>query len=133
MQKILIIHSSEGNLEDVVQGIAEGARSKGNQVDILSTKDNDKIVNFFPYDLVLAGSPTLGVFKGKVAPDLAPYLARCKRTIGKDAIAFVTPGAFGTTRALKEVMGELEKLGCVVRNFVSLKNKKEGIEFGQRL
>ncbi len=133
MRKILIIHSEEGNLKGVVQGIAEGAGSNGHRVDIISTKDRNKIVTFFPYDLILTGSPTLGFFKGKIAGDIKHFLSQCKRTAGKSAIAFVTPRAFATTRALKILMAELEKLGCIVKDFANLRNKNEAISFGKKL
>ncbi len=120
-------------MSEIARGIAEGARSNGYQVDVLSTEDKDRPVTFFPYDLVLTGSPVLGFFKGKMAEDLRPYLQKCKRTRGKKAIAFVTPGLFGTTRVLKQVMSELEKLGCIVKNFVSLKNREDAFNFGKDL
>lgn len=133
MQKILIIHSEEGNIKEIARGIAEGARGNGHQVDLISTGERSKMVTFFPYDLILAGSPTRGFFKGKIAGDIGPFLSECKRTAGKTAIAFVTPRAFATTKALKLLMGELEKLGCIVKNFTSLKNRKEAVSFGQQL
>ncbi|ACL70558.1 hypothetical protein Hore_18090 [Halothermothrix orenii H 168] len=133
MQKILIIHSEEGNIEEIARGIAEGARKNGHQVDILSTRDRGRVVSFFPYDLILVGSPTRGIFKGKIGKDLPPYLRECKRTAGKTAMAFVTPRFFATTTALKKVMAELEKLGCFVKNFASLKNRGEAVRFGEKL
>ena len=133
MRRILIIHSEEGNLKEVAQGIAEGANINGHRVDILSTKDRSKLVTFFPYDLILTGSPTLGFFKGKIAGDIKHFLGQCKRTAGKSAIAFVTPRAFATTKALKLMMAELEKLGCIVKDFVNLRSKNEAINFGKKL
>jgi menaquinone-dependent protoporphyrinogen IX oxidase len=131
MQKILIIYSQEGKIKDIADGIAEGAKNKGNQVDLISTEERGRLVTFSPYDLVIVGSPTRGFFKGKIADDLPPFLGNCKRTTGKTTMAFVTPKAFATTRALKLVMAELEKLGCIVKNFASLKNRTEAVAFGQ--
>jgi menaquinone-dependent protoporphyrinogen IX oxidase len=130
--KILIIHSVEGDVDEIARGLSEGARKNGHQVDIISTKEN-KNITFFPYDLVIVGSPTRGFFKGKIATDISPFLSQCKRTMGKTAIAFVSPRAFATTRALKVLMGELEKLGCFVKDFASLSNYNGGVEFGRTL
>ncbi len=130
--KILIIHSVKGDIDQIAKGLSEGAQKKGHQVDIVSTREN-KIVNFFPYDLVIVGSPTRGFFKGKIATDISPFLNQCKRTMGKKAFAFVTPKAFATTSALKILMGELEKLGCFVKDFTSLSNYNDGLEFGSTL
>ncbi|HLV10728.1 MAG TPA: DNA-binding response regulator [Halanaerobiales bacterium] len=130
--KILIIHSVEGDAGKIARGLGEGSRKNGHQVDVINTKESRNI-NFFPYDLIIVGSPTIGFFKGKIAKDLSPFLGQCKRTVGKDAIAYVSPRAFATTKALKALMGELEKLGCVVKNFTSLKSYNDGLEFGTNL
>lgn len=133
MQKILIIHSINGKLDEIAGGIAEGLRHNGHQVDILSTAYKERPVTFHPYDLVLAGSPTRGIFKGKVSEDIPPFLKKCKRTAGQKTIAFVTPRFFATTRALRSLMAELEKLGCIVYNFSSLKNRQQAVKFGESL
>lgn len=133
MQKILIIHSNEGDLTQIAQGIAEGAGKKGHQVDVVNAKDSGRPITFFSYDLVIAGSPTRGFFRGQIAEDIRPFFQQCKRTAGKQVIAFVTPRAFATTKALKMLMGELEKLGCFVKNFISLSSKQEAIKFGEKL
>jgi len=133
MKKILVIHSTEGKLKNIAQGIAEGAGRKGNQVDLVSTADKGKVITFFPYDLVLVGSPSKGFIKGKIAEDVRPFLNQCKRTAGKEAVAFVTPSGFATDKALKVLMSELEKLGCFVNNFKTLKSKDDAVTFGERL
>lgn len=133
VKRILIIHSVEGKLKEIAQGIAEGAGNKGNQVDVISTKDQGKVVTFFPYDLVLVGSPAGGLIKGKIADDIRNFLKQCKRTAGKEAVAFVTPKGIATDKALKVLMGELEKLGCFVNNFKTLKNRQAAVTFGESL
>lgn len=133
MKKILLIHSTEGKLPEITQGIAQGASNQGHQVDIISTKQQGKVVTFFPYDLVLLGSPARGFIRGKIASDIRPFLSQCKRTAGKKAIAFVTPSYFATNKALKTLMGELEKLGCFVNDFTTLRSKSDGVDYGQKL
>lgn len=133
MKKVLIIYSVEGKLKEIAEGIAEGAGKNGYQVDVISTRDQGKVVTFFPYDLIVVGSPAYGFIKGKIASDIQPFLSQCKRTSGKEAVAFVTPKAIATDRALKVLMGELEKLGCFVNNFAALKSKQNAVAFGEQL
>ena len=133
MPKILIIYSKEGDTKDLAEGIAEGARNNGYEVELQDTENNGRPVSFFPYDLVIAGAPTKGIFRGKIPSDLKSFLKDCKRTGGQDAIAFVSPRYFATNKALKKVMGELEKLGCIVKDFRSIKNRKEAVNFGKAL
>lgn len=133
MQKILIIYSKEGDIKDIAEGIAEGAREEGYQVELKDTEIDGRPVSFFPYDLVIAGAPTQGIFRGKIPSDLSSFLKECKRTGGQDAMAFVTPRFFATNKALKLVMGELEKLGCIVKDFRKIKNRKEAVQFGKKI
>lgn len=133
MQKILIIYSKEGNIKEIAEGIAEGAREKGYKVDLQDTEYTGRPITFSPYDLVIAGAPTQGIFRGKVPSDLSSFLQECKRTGGQNAMAFVTPRFFATNKALKLVMGELEKLGCIVNDFRIIKNKNEAVDFGKAL
>ena len=133
LQKILIIYSKEGDIKDIAEGIAEGARENGYQVELKDTEIDGRPVSFFPYDLVIAGAPTQGIFRGKIPSDLSSFLKECKRTGGQDAMAFVTPRFFATNKALKLVMGELEKLGCIVKDFRKIKNRKEAVQFGKTI
>lgn len=133
MKKILIIYSIEGKLKEIAEGIAKGAGKNGYQVDVISTKAQGKVVSFFPYDLILVGSPAYGLIKGKIAADIQPFLSQCKRTSGKEAVAFITPKALATDKALKVLMGELEKLGCFVNNFATLKSEQSAVVFGEQL
>lgn len=133
MARVLIIHSNSRKLKTISEGLAEGARNQGNEVDILSTEENKRSINFHSYKLVLIGSPTRGIFRGKIAKDIPPYLKKCKQTIGQIVIAFVTPRLFATTKALRKLMNQIEKQGCFVKDFTSLKNKKEAVEFGKNI
>ncbi|MFW5991586.1 MAG: flavodoxin family protein [Halanaerobiaceae bacterium] len=133
MKKILVIHSTEGKIPEISSGIAQGASARGHQVDVISTKDQGKVISFFPYDLILLGSPARGFIRGKIASDIRPFLSQCKRTAGKKAIAFITPSYFATNKALKILMGELERLGCFVNDFATLRSKSDGKDYGQNL
>ncbi|MFW6022034.1 MAG: flavodoxin family protein [Halanaerobiaceae bacterium] len=133
MKKILIIHSKEGKLDELAEGIAQGAGNNGNKVDIINTVNQEKVITFYPYDLIIVASPTKGFFRGKIAGDIRPFLSQCKRTAGNDAIAVVTPHGFATNKALKILMSELEKLGCFVNDFKSLKARREAVKFGKQI
>jgi len=130
LQKVLIIYSTEGDLKKIAEGIAQGARQKGYEVELFDTGYSGRPISFYKYDLVVAGAPTQGIFRGKIPSDLSKFLKDCKRTTGQEAMAFVTPRFFATNKALKKVMGELEKLGCIVKDFRTIKNEKEAKEFG---
>lgn len=133
LKKILIIYSNEGKLKELAEGIAEGAEKKGYEVDLQDSEVSGRPISFFAYDLVIAGAPTLGIFRGRIPSDLINIFKECKRTAGQEAMAFVTPRYFATNKALKKLMRELEKLGCIVKDFRTLKNEKQAFDFGKDL
>lgn len=133
MQRLLIIHTPDADLKDIAEGIKEGAESKGFRVDLKSTQDIGSGVSFYPYDLILAGSPTEGIFRGKIDQSLNKFLSEAKRTVGKDAVAYVKPRFFATNKALKKVMAALESQGCIVKNFKAIKNYQSAVEFGKNI
>ncbi|SFL17285.1 hypothetical protein [Halanaerobium salsuginis] len=133
MQRLLIIHTPDQDLTDIAEGIKQGAETQGFRVDLKNTKDLGSGISFYPYDLILAGSPTQGIFRGKIDDSLARFLSEAKRTGGKDAVAFVKPRFFATNKALKKVMSALETQGCIVKNFRAIKNHQSAVEFGKNI
>lgn len=133
MQRLLIIHTPDADLKDIAEGIKEGAEAQGFRVDIKNTNDIGNGVSFYPYDLILAGSPTKGIFRGKIDQSLNKFLSEAKRTVGKDTVAFVKPRFFATNKALKKVMSALESQGCIVKNFKAIKDHQSAVEFGKNI
>ncbi len=133
MQRILIIHTPDDEIKDIAEGIKEGAEAEGFRAELKNTADTGNTVSFYPYDLVIAGSPTHGIFKGKIDNSLKEYLSDSKRTVGQDAVAFVKPRLFATNKALKKVMAALEAQGCIVKNFKAISNHQEAVEFGKNI
>lgn len=133
MQRLLIIHTPDADLKEIAEGIKEGAESQGFRVDIKNTKDIGNGVSFYPYDRILAGSPTKGIFRGKIDQSLNKFLSESKRTVGKEAVAYVKPRFFATNKALKKVMSALEAQGCIVKNFKAIKDHQSAVEFGKNI
>lgn len=133
MQRLLIIYTPDADLKDIAEGIKEGAETQGFRVDMKNTKDIGNGVSFYPYDLVAAGSPTKGIFKGEIDKSLNKFLSESKRTVGSDAVAYVKPRLFATNKALKKVMAALESQGLIVKNFKAIKDHQSAVEFGKNI
>jgi hypothetical protein len=133
LQRILIIHTPDKDIKDIAEGIKEGVESNNIRAELRNTADTGNTVSFYPYDLVVAGSPTLGIFKGKIDNSLNKFLADAKRTVGQEAYAFVKPRFFATNKALKSVMAALEAQGCIVKNFKALSDHNSAVEFGKSI
>lgn len=130
--EVLIIYAG-GGMKNIARGIAEGVEKNGHSSEMIDANQRDRPISFHKFDLVAVGAPTKGIFRGSVPAELSETLKKCKRTMGQESVAFVTPRLFATSDALKKVMGEMEKLGCVVRNFRSLKSYNDAVEFGKGL
>ncbi|TDO95054.1 hypothetical protein DFR79_10153 [Halanaerobium saccharolyticum] len=133
MQRLLVIHTPDADLTEIAEGIKEGAEAQGFRVDMKNTKDIGNGISFYPYDLIIAGSTTEGIFRGKIDQSLNKFLSEAKRTVGKDAVAYVKPRFFATNKSLKKVMSALESQGCIVKNFKAIKDHQSAVEFGKNL
>ena len=133
MKKVLIIHSRDDNVAEIAQGIKDGAEKNGHNIDVMSTDERGKVVSFYPYDLVIAGCETLSIFRGKIPGEITNFLKECKRTAGQEAVAFVTPRFFATTKALRQLMGRLEEQGCIVNDFQNFSRYNDAVSYGESL
>ncbi len=132
VQKILILHSPDKKVVQVAEGIKKGAETSGHRVDMIAASGaSGRDISFHVYDLVIVGSEKKGLIKGRPPQVMGETFSRCKRTVGQESMAFLKPSLFGNTRALRELMNEMEKQGMVVRDFATLKSSEEGEEFGR--
>lgn len=133
MMKILIVCSKEGRLTPYAEALRKGAESKGHLVTVREADERGELVTAHGFDLVLVGSPILGVFGGKVANDIKSYLSSMKRLEGKDAIAFTTFKLIGTDKGLRKLMEVMEAQGCMVQDFRAFRSAEEARQFAAGL
>lgn len=132
MQKILILHSPDKKVQQLAEEIKKGAETGGHRVDLIAASGSGgKDISFHPYDLVVVGSEKKGLIKGRPPQVMGETFSRCKRTVGQESMAFLKPSLFGNTRALRELMNEMEKQGMVVKDFATLKSTADAEEFGR--
>lgn len=131
--KVLIVYAKAGNLEQLTDALAKGAESKGHLVTVKVMDGAGEMLTAHPYDLVLVGSPVLGVVGGKIAPEVKPFLSAMKRLDGKEAVAYTGWKLVGTDKAVRKLMGEMEAQGCMVKDFRAFHSVEEAREFGKNL
>ncbi|WP_027339890.1 flavodoxin family protein [Halonatronum saccharophilum] len=117
MKRGLVIWDESEDLKEIAEALVEGLEEEGVKVDLQGINSIGKPINFSRYDVVLVGSSHEGFFGGKISPKLKEFLKNCKGMAGRDVIAFVNSRFFGTSKALKEVMSNLEAHGSIVRDF----------------
>lgn len=129
----LIIYSRSGGMAELAAAVAEGLRAASFQVELKAADEGTGPISVAPFDVVCVGSPVLGFFGGGYAPDVDVALKRCTRMEGKRAAVFVKPKLFGTTKALRRLMGLLEREGAWVQDFAAVNGRREAERFGRRL
>ena len=131
--RALIIYSSTPRLAALAKAVAEGLREASVDVQLLEARTGSDTIVTAPYDLVLVGSPVLGFFGGRLASDIDASVKRCSRLEGKQTAVFVSGGVFGVGKALRRLMGLLERQGAWVQDFAALTSPGDASAFGRRL
>ncbi len=131
--KILLIYSREGKIEGYAQSLRQGIEAAGHQVTVKTPDNAGQVITCHSYDLLIVGSPIVGIFGGKFAEDLKVFLSEVKRTEGQEAIAFTDRKVLGTDKGLRLLMEMMESRGCIVKDFRAFRSSKESLEFGQQI
>ena len=132
--RALIVYSKEGRLGELATGLSDVLRTGNCQVQLMEAEPRASTpISGAAYDLIILGSPTLGVFGGKIANDLVATSGRLTRVEGKTAAAFVSAKLFGAGKSLKAVMALLEQQGAMVEDFAALQSQQDIEAFGERL
>ena len=133
MRTILIYSSPSRKFDTLVEVISSSLQRLGNQVKKVKVEEEQRPVSLFAYDLVFVGSPVLGFWGGKFPEKLSSYLKKCTGFQGKKSAVFVFPKSFGTVKAMKRLMHELEEKGSIVIDFRQIKKSLDAKKFGNRL
>lgn len=128
-----MIYSRSGGMAELAGAVAEGLRAASFQVELKAADEGTGPIPVAPFDVVCVGSPVLGLFGGGYAPDVDTALRRCTRMEGKRAAVFVKPKLFGTGKALRRLMGRLEREGAWVQDFAAVSGRRDAERFGRRL
>lgn len=132
--KALILYSKSGGLQPLAQAVAASLRELSVHVDVKEAEEQGGgPIAVAAYELICVGSPVLGFWGGQVAADVDATIKRCTRMEGKQVAAFVKPKAFGTAKALRRLMGILERQGALVQDFAALRGAADARAFGRRL
>lgn len=133
-KRALILYSGEGNMAPIAEGLAQGLEEGGWQTQRMQAEPRGTgAISLAPYQLVCVGSPVQGFFGGRIALDIDMTVKRCSRFEGKHSVAFVRPRMFGNGKALRYLMGVMERQGAWVQDFASLLQAEDAKRFAKRL
>ncbi len=82
-------------------------------------------VNFRPFDLVFVGSHVVSSWGGKISGEVTNFLQGVSGMEGKRSIAYIRPALFGTDKALRRLMAQMESSGAFVVDFEAVSTENE--------
>ena len=125
--------SPASGLKAAAEALAAGMRAQGVQVDVV---DGAKVRDFklTGCHYIAVGCDVRSLFKGTLAPELAPALANGGIVAGKKSFAFVSKGLGSGPGLLMKLMKALEHGGSMTVRFSEILTKPEDAKaLGQRL
>lgn len=119
--RVAIIHSSDNKSMGIAKGLEQALSKENCRADLLSTSSSSSTpLSTSPYQLICVVSGFSGLFKPRMPIEVDSALKRCTRLEGKKGVA-VVPAGFGSVKALRVLMGMLEKQGVIVEDFAAVK------------
>ncbi len=132
--RVAVVYFSEKKnraLTETAQAMAGGIETQGHQVDLIDAihMNNKKLLM---YNYLAMGTEQVSAF-GKISEKIGQYLNQAGSLTGRKSCAFVLKNTFGTTKALLNLMGAMEKEGMFIKNSLIFHNKEEAFEAGKKL
>lgn len=132
--RILIMHADSPKIEKSVLALKKALEQENVRVDLVSTSTSGSTpVSTAPYSLVCVASGFKGWWKPEIPVEVDNLLKRATRLEGKRGSAFVESKLLGSSKALRVLMGHMERQGVIVEDFGTLGGEQEMISIAKRL
>ena len=132
--RVLILHPDDPKAQKSVAVLREELEREQLKVDLVSPASaGTSPVSTAPYGLVCFVSGYKGWWKPQIPAEMDNLINRVTRLEGKRGCAFVLPGMLGVTKALRVLMGHMEKQGVIVEDFGALSGRQEIMAIAKRL
>ncbi len=131
--RVAFVHSNKDKrLVSLVRYMVSLFEKEGWTAKIIEAENTTSPVSLRPFDLIFVGSQVLSLWGGKISPEVVTFLQGASGMEGKKVVAYVRPNLFGTDKALKRLMSNMESQGAFVIDFEALKSEKEAKELVKR-
>lgn len=132
--RILIMHADNPKIRRSVLALQKELEKENVQVDLVSPSTaGNTPVSTAPYSLICVACGFKGWRKPQISEEVSNLLKRATRLEGKRGGAFVESKLLGSSRALRVLMGHMERQGVIVEDFGTLGGEKEMAVIAQRL
>ncbi|HBN95579.1 MAG TPA: hypothetical protein DDZ66_04705 [Firmicutes bacterium] len=132
--RVLILHADDGKIQKSVVALQGALEQGGVKVDLVSPEvAAGSPVSAAPYGLVCVVTGYTGWWKPQLPVEMDSLLKKVMRLEGKKGGAFVRPGILGSAKALRVLMGHMERQGVIVEDFGTIGGEQEAVSIAKRL
>lgn len=132
--RVLVLHADDAKTQKSVEALQRALEQSGGKVDLLSPKAAaSSPVSAAPYGLVCVVTGYTGWWKPQLPVEMDNLLKKAMRLEGKKGGAFVRPGLLGSGKALRVLMGHMERQGVIVEDFGTIGGEQEAVSIAKRL
>lgn len=132
--RVLIMHADDPKTQKSVAVMREALEKENVKVDLVSpASSGTSPVSTAPFDLVCVACGYKGWWKPQIPAEMDNLLKRATRLEGRRGCAFVLPGLLGTAKALRVLMGHMERQGVIVEDFGALGGQQEILAVAKRI
>jgi hypothetical protein len=128
------MHADDPKTKKSVAVMEEELKRQQVQIDLISPASAGTApVSTAPYGLVCIVCGYKGWWKPQIPVEMDNLIKRTTRMEGKRGCAFIVPGLLGVAKALRVLMGHMERQGVIVEDFGALGGRQEIVSVVKRL
>lgn len=132
--RVLVLHADDAPIQKSAELLKNALEKEGAKVELLSPKAAANApVSAAPHGLVCVLTGYTGWWKPKLPGEMDNLLRKVMRLEGKKGGAFVKPGPFGSTKALRVLMSHMERQGVIVEDFGTISGGQDALSIAKRL
>ena len=132
--RVLMMHADDPKTKKSVAVMEEELKRQQVQIDLISPASAGTApVSTAPYGLVCIVCGYKGWWKPQIPVEMDNLIKRTTRMEGKRGCAFIVPGLLGVAKALRVLMGHMERQGVIVEDFGALGGRQEIVSVVKRL
>ena len=132
--RVAVVYFQNGNNEvkKTAEALAQGIASENHIVDLINGEtDRDKKLTGYEY--IAIGAAPLSLFRGRISEQIGSYLKNAGMLSGKRSYAFIRKKGFGSARALRSLMADMEREGMMLKISDILFSVDEAVAAGKKL
>lgn len=129
---VVYFQSGYSEVEKIAKALANGISSENHIVDLINgDTDTDKTLTGYEY--IVFGTAPISFFTGKISEKISSYLKNSGTLTGKRSYAFIRKKGLGSSKALRNLMVEMEKEGMLLKTSDILYSAVEAEAAGKKL